>query len=327
MAAAAAAPALASSEPRHAQRNNPGCRYEDFFEDFAVVPLDEIDSALGTQQYIQSLIRQDPADVVSIVLLPANQDPLLWQYEQLRQICLELNYLVTMLEEECNATTCPDMKANSWQYLCAAHEVPQNCVAIDYSVHTLDGATALLNSNKFFGSRVTISKDSSQHFESIARRLYRIFAHAYFHHRAVFDQFEAATHLHARFVKVALTFKLMGMNLMIVPLSDADEEEGDGSAGTRQEARRNSSASQRQLWRSADRTAEYSSSESEAGDGNDELPSRSSLDDDDDDDDGHNDDAAAAKPNVAAAAPNGAKKKSRKRHTDIAPPPPSTDDV
>jgi hypothetical protein len=39
-------------------------------------------------------------------------------------------------------------------------------------------------------SRISIPPGSVKHFQSIARRLYRIFAHAWFHHRAVFDSFE-----------------------------------------------------------------------------------------------------------------------------------------
>lgn len=62
------------------------------------------------------------------------------------------------------------------------------CCAIDYIIHTLDGTAALLNSDKYFPSRVSISEPSLKYFQSIARRLYRVFSHAYFHHRELFDQ-------------------------------------------------------------------------------------------------------------------------------------------
>jgi len=38
--------------------------------------------------------------------------------------------------------------------------------------------------------RIRIPKPSRKYFGSIVRRLYRTFAHAYFHHRDVFDHFE-----------------------------------------------------------------------------------------------------------------------------------------
>ena len=43
-----------------------------------------------------------------------------------------------------------------WIFLCAAHKTPKECPAIDYTRHTLDGAACLLNSNKYFPSRVSI---------------------------------------------------------------------------------------------------------------------------------------------------------------------------
>ena len=38
--------------------------------------------------------------------------------------------------------------------------------------------------------RICVPEGSVKNFQSIARRLYRIFAHAYFHHRDIFDAFE-----------------------------------------------------------------------------------------------------------------------------------------
>jgi len=64
------------------------------------------------------------------------------------------------------------------------------CSAIDYTRHTLDGAAALLNSNRYFPSRITIKESSIAKIGSVCRRIYRIFSHAYFHHRALFDLFE-----------------------------------------------------------------------------------------------------------------------------------------
>jgi hypothetical protein len=36
------------------------------------------------------------------------------------------------------------MVATDTQFLCAAHKSPQECPAIDYMIHALDNATALI---------------------------------------------------------------------------------------------------------------------------------------------------------------------------------------
>ena len=53
--------------------------------------------------------------------------------------------------------------------------------------------------------RINIPPLTHGHFGSLVRRLGRIFAHAYFHHRDVFEQAEAESSLYARFL--ALTYK------------------------------------------------------------------------------------------------------------------------
>lgn len=180
-------------------------------------PLDQIDSSFAVQMFIQSSLRKDPDDLNDVVALPEDQDPAVWQYEHLRSVCMHLNYLVVLLAPECNSKTCPEMRASEWQYLCAAHPSPQSCTAIDYIVHTLDGATALLNSSKYFPSRVSVPESSHKHFQSIARRLYRIFAHAWYHHRDKFNEFETETRLYERFLLFSTKhFKLISDKLITI---------------------------------------------------------------------------------------------------------------
>ena len=122
-------------------------------------------------------------------------DEACWIYEQLRfvssqsplvilffiytlgsRLAQDLSHpLITTLQQECTRATCPEMKAGEWLYLCVAHgddgarEVRpyhlsrilhdrrfQQCCAIDYILHTLDSATALLNSPRAFPSRSVI---------------------------------------------------------------------------------------------------------------------------------------------------------------------------
>jgi len=57
-------------------------------------------------------------------------------------------------------------------------------------IHNLDNSTAILNNSKKFSSRVQISSSSVKDLESIVRRLYRVFSHAFYHHKEIFYEFE-----------------------------------------------------------------------------------------------------------------------------------------
>lgn len=225
------------TEPAQLQprRLYPGAKLEDIHQ-YPFIPLNDLESAFGLQEYLQSLVAKGRDNVESVVELPEGQDADVWQLEQLRQLCLELNQIVVQLEPECNQETCPEMKAEEWLYLCAAHTAPQSCCAIDYIVHTLDGATALLSSSRFFPSRISVPEPSLKHYQSIARRLYRIFAHAWFHHREVFESFENETSLYRRFLRLSEEYKLIPKQLIIIPDPNGNTgeyERDTGGVGTR----------------------------------------------------------------------------------------------
>ncbi|KAI6006328.1 mps one binder kinase activator-like 4 [Pisolithus orientalis] len=214
------------------QRPYRGSRVSSFYPVKSVPPLSSLDSAFQLQEYISLLIRLDVHDVDTIVSLPGKTtlkgkgkdkdtdesgqdapesdgkmvedgerkgepsvDRACWIYEQLRRLAQDLSHpLITTLQQECTRSSCPQMQAGEWLYLCVAHgndEALEQCCAIDYIVHTVDSATALLNSPRAFPSRLSIPQSSHRHFSSLARRLSRIFSHAYFHHREAFQQAEA----------------------------------------------------------------------------------------------------------------------------------------
>ncbi|KIK38955.1 hypothetical protein CY34DRAFT_808841 [Suillus luteus UH-Slu-Lm8-n1] len=231
-----------------------GSRVSSFYPVKTLPSLSSLDSAFQLQEYISLLIRLDVHDVDSIVSLPGKatfkdteekssdlsdqaerkpDDPErksdiavdrgCWIYEQLRRLAQDLSHpLITMLQQECTRVTCPEMKAGEWLYLCVAHGndgAMEQCCAIDYILHTLDSATALLNSPRAFPSRLSIPPTSYRHFSSLARRLGRIFAHAYFHHREAFEQAEAESSLYARFLKLTSQFDLVPTEFLVIPPS------------------------------------------------------------------------------------------------------------
>merc|ERR1719427_413385 len=177
---------------------------------------------------IQQRIRNCRLSIDKILEKPEGADEDVWKYEHLRQFCQELNGLATRLQVECSPTSCPQMTAtDQWIFLCAAHKSPKECSAIDYPRHTLDGAACLLNSNKYFPSRVSIKESSVAKLGSVCRRVYRIFSHAYFHHRQIFDVFENESHLCRRFTVFVKKYKLMTKDNLIVPMLDETGTESE----------------------------------------------------------------------------------------------------
>ncbi|RXM27794.1 MOB-like protein phocein [Acipenser ruthenus] len=181
--------------------------------------FEEMDSTLAVQQYIQQNIRTDCSNIDKILEPPEGQDEGVWKYEHL---------------SECHPDTCTQMTATEqWIFLCAAHKTPKECPAIDYTRHTLDGAACLLNSNKYFPSRVSIKESSVAKLGSVCRRIYRIFSHAYFHHRQIFDKYENETFLCHRFTRFVMKYNLMSKDNLIVPIL---EEEVQNAASGESEA-------------------------------------------------------------------------------------------
>lgn len=148
--------APASPTNSEVRRNRPGTKSADYCQ-WPEENFEEMDSTLAVQQFIQQSIRKDVTDVDTILTAPETQDEGVWKYEHLRQFCMELNGLAVALQNDCQPENCSQMTATEqWIFLCAAHKTPKECPAIDYTRHTLDGAACLLNSNKYFPSRVSI---------------------------------------------------------------------------------------------------------------------------------------------------------------------------
>uniref|UniRef100_A0A915CTE4 MADF domain-containing protein n=1 Tax=Ditylenchus dipsaci TaxID=166011 RepID=A0A915CTE4_9BILA len=146
-------------------------------------------------------------------------------YEVLHQYYLAMPKTAEEWHQDvCKPEACNQMTATEqWIFLCAAHRNPKECSAIDYTRHTLDGAACLLNSNRYFSSRISIKESSIAKIGSVCRRVYRIFSHAYFHHRTVFDAFENESFLCKRFTTFVIKYQLMAQEHLIVPILQQQE--------------------------------------------------------------------------------------------------------
>lgn len=157
---------------------------------------------------------------------PENVDKTLWLYELCRFLTQKVNSIIVALFSDsppCSSITCPEMRASEWQYLCAVHDPPKSCCAIDYCCHTLDWAANTLTSPKHFPSRLALGTDqSTQHSQqrqltNIFRRVYRIFAHAWFQHREMFWKVEGDTGLYIFFKTVCDVYGLIPEDNYTIP--------------------------------------------------------------------------------------------------------------
>ncbi|KAL4807401.1 Mob1/phocein [Aspergillus unguis] len=228
------------------RRIRPGSKSSEMAAGPPLIPLSQLDSPFQLQEHLKALYNhytrpENSETVVPITREVARQlaeppegvERSLWLYELCRFLTMKVNNLIIAFFAEnppCSSQTCPEMRASEWQYLCAVHDPPKACCAIDYCCHTLDWATNILTSPKHFPSRLTLGSESGgglqaglRHLTNIFRRLYRIFAHAWFQHREVFWQVEGHDGLYMFFKTVCDLYNLIPADNYTVP----PEAEGD----------------------------------------------------------------------------------------------------
>ncbi|CAL4065881.1 unnamed protein product, partial [Meganyctiphanes norvegica] len=212
------------------RRNRPGTKTENFYR-WCDEAYEEMDSTLVVQQYIQQTIRVDHNNIDAILNAPESQDEGVWKYEHLRQFCMELNGLAVGLQGECQPATCTQMTATEqWIFLCAAHKTPKECPAIDYTRHTLDGAACLLNSNKYFPSRVHVKNRAVDNVSVVVGNIYYIYHCLTIHHKQIkIGEIQNDTSLCRRFTVFVTKYNLMSRDNLIVPILE-DEETAQGES-------------------------------------------------------------------------------------------------
>jgi hypothetical protein len=209
----------------------------------------QLDSAFQLQEHLAALHYTHTAsntipmtrETASLLAAPPpGTDRTLWLYELCRLLIGQCNSLIVGFlfdSPPCSAATCPEMRASEWQFLCAVHESPKSCCAIDYCCHTLDWAANVVTNPKIFPSRFVApdglggqggagagagavgggggghgSGDRGaalKNLVNVFRRLHRIFAHAWFQHRGVFWAVETHTGLYVFFKTVCDLYDLL----------------------------------------------------------------------------------------------------------------------
>ncbi|KAK2591639.1 hypothetical protein QQS21_010653 [Conoideocrella luteorostrata] len=209
------------------RRIHPGTKAEDMAAGPPLVPLSELDSAFQLQEHLAALNYHHTASgtqaitreaALQLAQPPAGVDRSIWLYELCRFIISQTNSIVVGFlfdTPPCSATTCPEMRASEWQFLCAVHDQPKSCCAIDYSCHTLDWAANVVSDQTLYPSRFVVVNDPTnknnglKNLVNVFRRLHRIFAHAWFQHRSVFWSVESQTGLYILFKMICDLYDLL----------------------------------------------------------------------------------------------------------------------
>ncbi|OJD29571.1 mob1 family protein [Diplodia corticola] len=238
-----------------ARRIRPGTKAQDMAEGPPLADLKDIDSAFQLMEYLKALHysathpsdsnTSSPLDRTAAMKLaepPPGVERALWLYELCRFLTEHANSILIALfadDPPCSAQTCPEMRASEWQYLCAVHDPPKSCCAVDYCCHTLDWAANTLTSPKNFPSRLALGTEANtahqqiRQLTNVFRRVYRIFAHAWFQHRDMFWKVENKTGLYSFFKVVCDTYNLIPSdNYTIPPEAEGIESTPTESAQT-----------------------------------------------------------------------------------------------
>ncbi|RMY77205.1 hypothetical protein D0862_13601 [Hortaea werneckii] len=263
------------------RRIRPGTKAEDMAEGPPLVDLQDLDSPFQLTEHLKALHYSytHPPDSSAVQPITASiahdlaQPPPhtaseIWLYELGRFLIQKTNQIIVALFADspaCSAQTCPEMRASEWQYLCAVHDPPKSCSAIDYCCHTLDWAATTLTSSKMFPSRLGLGSSPSsslsaagttaaaittdkvlasqmKEIKNIFRRVYRIYAHAWFQHREMFWRVEGKNGLYVLFKTVCDEYGLIQPENYTIPPEaegqepsekEAEEEEEGGAAGLR----------------------------------------------------------------------------------------------
>ncbi|KAK8010681.1 Mob1/phocein family protein [Apiospora arundinis] len=209
------------------RRIHPGTKAENMAAGPPLIPLSELESAFQLQEHLAALHYHHSASntqpitrqtAEKLATPPPGIDRTLWLYELCRFLIAQCNSLIVGFlfdNPPCSQATCPEMRASEWQFLCAVHDQPKSCCAIDYCCHTLDWAANVVTNPKIFPSRFVVAAEGHdkgavlKNLVNVFRRLHRIFAHAWFQHRGVFWTVEAQTGLYVFFKTVCDLYDLL----------------------------------------------------------------------------------------------------------------------
>ena len=157
------------------------------------------------------------------VSLPPEVSKGTWIYAQLRQVCLDMNDLITEISVDCTEASCPVMKNGDEEYLCNAHgNTPSPCRPLLYINHCTGRILDQLLNIENFPTRESIAIAQADDYISMLRRLYRCLVHAHLNHTQIFLEYEKRYQLARRLRNLAQEFNVVSLTEMRIPVVPHD---------------------------------------------------------------------------------------------------------
>jgi MOB kinase activator 1 len=157
---------------------------------------------------------------------PEGEDINEWYAVNIVDFFNEISMLYSTITEFCTDASCPVMGAGACKYLWQDNKKtrPVQLSAPKYIAKLMDWVEAQLNDESIFPSQIDVPfpKNFSNIVKDIMKRLFRIYAHSYFHHLEKFAELEVAAHWNTslkHFVFFAMEFKLIPKE-QLEPLKD-----------------------------------------------------------------------------------------------------------
>lgn len=138
-----------------------------------------------------------------VVKLPEGEDLNEWFAVNIVDFYNQLSMLYGTITEFCTNETCPIMCAGSYTFLWsdAQNPTPIEVSAPVYIGLLFDWVDEVLNNESIFPSMIGVPfpKNFEQVVKSIMRRLFRVYAHCFFHHLSNFNELDTMKHLNTSF--------------------------------------------------------------------------------------------------------------------------------
>lgn len=161
------------------------------------------------------------------VKLPVGEDINEWYAVNVVNFFNQISMLYTTIIDFCTEQKCPIMSAGpAYKYLWSdkKHPKPVMLSAPEYIGNLMDWIESLFDDNSIFPSTIgdPFPKNFHNIIKDIMKRLFRVYAHCYYHHLENFEQLEVTPHVNTsfkHFIFFALEFKLIPSE-QLEPLRD-----------------------------------------------------------------------------------------------------------
>lgn len=207
------------------RRNLPGTKRENFYQ-WNDVKYEDIKTTFPSQEIIEQRLRKKNLKINDFLNPPENENENNWVYEVMRNFLNELNLFILQFKEVCTEKLKPEMgiqvNGEPLVFASSAFNPVKHVPPIDYMVLTLSEATSILVNSEI--NRNNIQKGTIKEIKNCARRLYRIFAFCYYHHKEILISYEKKTHLCERYTKFLKMYGLMEKSNFYIPDTFFKEE-------------------------------------------------------------------------------------------------------